>query len=306
MRNSKESVDWYNQINCLWEAQGFPIRFASRREAAEKVDYNIAKQVWRKAFRQEFPKFKGKLVFEKETSGNRYTYYSKEKNFWNINVWINTSKGWSDLVHDLGHCIHYYKCRRVTGERPHNSNHATIEWRITKLVFEGGYIEKSRKAINDATTKSDLRKNRVHTNYTKLLKRAENLEKKKKKYETNLKRVSTQQKEVLKKLKSYRKKYDEKQLSLTHVEFTPSKKPRKSYVSAKQFCYDSAEKYSWLNVWKDDEEIFKGETRIYVWRDDQQEQHEEDFQYGYFIDSWGAAKKEVQRLVEEVITGDKQ
>jgi hypothetical protein len=296
MKSSQESLDWYKKINDLWKANNFPIRFRSRQEIAEKVDFNIAKQVWRKAFRQEFPKFKGKLIFVKETSGNRYTTYKKE---WNeIKVWINTSKGWSDLVHDLGHCIHYYKCRCVTGERPHNANHATMEWRITKLVFEGGYIEKSRAASEINAQKSLLMKNRVHINFTKIVKRKENLEKSKKRYETNLKRIATQLKEVDKKLKHYKKKYSEQELSATHVE--KNLKPRKHYKSAKQFCLDSAEKYSWLNVWKDD--VFKGETRIYVWHDDQQEQHEEDFQYGYFIDSWSDAKKEVQRLVEEVIS----
>jgi hypothetical protein len=173
-----------------------------------------------------------------------------------------------------------------------------MEWRITKLVFEGGYIEKSRTALETNTQKSLLMKNRVHINFTKIVKRKENLEKSKKRYETNLKRIATQLKEVDKKLKHYKKKYSEQELSATHVE--KNLKPRKHYKSAKQFCLDSAEKYSWLNVWKDD--VFKGETRIYVWHDDQQEQHEEDFQYGYFIDSWSDAKKEVQRLVEEVIS----
>jgi hypothetical protein len=218
MRSSQESLYWYKKINDLWKANDFPIRFRSRQEIAEKVDFNIAKQVWRKAFRQEFPEFKGKLIFEKETSGNRHTAFQKGHR--QIKVWINTSKGWSDLVHDLGHCIHYCKCRCVTGERPHNSNHATMEWRITKLVFEGGYIEKSRAASEINAQKSLLMKNRVHINFTKIVKRKENLEKSKKRYETNLKRIATQLKEVDKKLKHYKKKYSEQELSATHVEKT--------------------------------------------------------------------------------------
>ena len=91
MRSSQESLDWYTKINDLWQANNFPIRFRSRQEITEKVDFNIAKQVWRKAFRQEYPKFKGKLDFVKELSGNRYTTY--ENDFKSIRVWINTSKG---------------------------------------------------------------------------------------------------------------------------------------------------------------------------------------------------------------------
>lgn len=211
MSRSAESDRWYKKINDLWQFHGFPIRFASRSEQAEKVDFNIAKHFWRQAFKKEFPKFTGKLVFPKELTGNRYTCY--EKDYASLTVWINTSKGWSDLVHDLGHCIHYYKCRLFTHEQPHNATHATIEWRITKMVFEGSYIDKSRAAIEIANHKSKLRKNRVHTNYTKLVKRAENLEKRKKQYETNLKRILTAQKEVNNKLKGYRKKYDEQFLS---------------------------------------------------------------------------------------------
>jgi hypothetical protein len=213
---SVESISWYNKINNLWLDYGFPIRFASRNEIAEKVDYNIAKHVWRQAFKKEFPKFKGKLIFEKELTGNRWTTYEKDF-FEDIKVWINTEKGWSDLVHDLGHCIHYYKYRCFTGEKAHNANHATIEWRITKMVFENGYIDKSRKAIEEANAKSNLKKNRVHTNYTKLLKREENLEKRRKQYETNLKSISTKQKNVQKKLKTYRKKYSDEFLSSNYI-----------------------------------------------------------------------------------------
>ena len=81
------------------------------------------------------------------------------------------------------------------------------------MVFEGSYIDKSRAAIEIANHKSKLRKNRVHTNYTKLVKRAENHEKRKKQNETNLKRILTAQKVVNNKLKGYRKKYDEQFLS---------------------------------------------------------------------------------------------
>ena len=209
MRSSRESLNWYNKINTLWESEGFPIRFASRREVAEKVNYKIAKQVWRKAFRQEYPKFKGKLIFEKETSGNRYTVYSKAYN--DINVWINTSKGWSDLAHDLGHCIHYYKCRCFTGEQPHNANHATIEWRITKMIFEGGYIAKSR--LEDAIEREKPKKDIVAANFKKLTKRKESLLVKEKKYITNLKRIRTSLKEVDKKINIYKKRYDSKRFT---------------------------------------------------------------------------------------------
>lgn len=208
MKNSAESIMWYDKINNLWESEGFPIRFDNRSGATEKVNFRIAKEIWRKAFRKEFPNFRGQLIFLKETSGNRYTNYERPVN--NIKVQINTSKGWSDLVHDLGHCIHFYKNKY---QRPHNATHATLEWRITKLVFEGDYIAKSRKAIN----KPKLKKNRVHANFEKLRNRQMGLLKKQKQYQTNLKRIETSLKEVDKKLCNYEKRYDSKTLSNKYI-----------------------------------------------------------------------------------------
>ena len=210
MKNSAESIMWYDKINNLWESEGFPIRFDSRSGATEKVNFRIAKEIWRKAFREEFPNFRGQLIFLKETSGNRYTNYSRPVN--NIRVQINTSKGFSDLVHDLGHCIHYYKNK---GERPHNATHATIEWRITKMVFDGGYIAKSR--LQDALDSNKPKKNRVHANFEKLRKRQMSLLKKQKQYQTNLKRIETSLKEVAKKLRIYEKRYDSKTLSYKYI-----------------------------------------------------------------------------------------
>ena len=294
MRSSQESLDWYKKINDLWQANNFPIRFRSRQEMAEKVDFNIAKQVWRKAFKQEYREFKGKLIFG-ETSGNRYT--TSEKNFNDLLVWINTSKGWSDLVHDLGHTIHYFKYRCSTNERPHNANHATIEWRITQLVFDGGYIDKSRKALQIHAQRSLMKKNVIHTNFTKIFKRIQNLEKRKKQYETNLKTIDTKLKALNKKFMDYKRKYSDHELSATHVKKTL--KPRKPYKSAKQHCLGLAEQYSYLNVWKEDVQISEGETRILVWRNDQEYQNELDLEYGNFIDNWSEARCKAVRLVDQ-------
>ena len=298
---SAESLSWYNKINDLWQFHGFPIRFASRSEIAEKVDYNIAKHVWRQAFRKEYPKFKGKLIFVKELTGNRYTTYEKGRyTHGAIKVWINTSKGWSDLVHDLGHCIHYYKCRCFTREKPHNANHATIEWRITKMVFENGYIDKSRKAIEEANAKSKLRKNRVHTNYTKLLKREENLLKRQKQLCSNLKRVENSLKKVSSSIKSYQKKYSEEKLTVEKIK-APERKSVKTYIHPKQKIEILQKEHDWLFVWVDDEPSYDDGMRIYVL-----EKSSDLYHYDQYLDSdhyfttWKTAHEEALRLINEV------
>ena len=172
MKTSKEALERYQQINTIWKENGFPIRFSSN-EKNEKVDFEIAKRVVRTFWKREMGQ---NLPYKiREGSGNRRNSVRRGI------LTINTDSGWSNIVHDIGHTIDF---RKYPDLRPHSSQHATLEYRFTKLVFDGGYIEKSRQALANKPKKQTL--NPVHKNYNQLKSRQENLLKKQKQYESNL------------------------------------------------------------------------------------------------------------------------
>ena len=260
MKTSKEALERYQQINTIWKENGFPIRFSSN-EKNEKVDFEIAKRVVRTFWKREMGQ---NLPYKiREGSGNRRNSVRRGI------LTINTDSGWSNIVHDIGHTIDF---RKYPDLRPHSSQHATLEYRFTKLVFDGGYREKSRQALANKPKKQTL--NPVHKNYNQLKSRQENLLKKQKQYESNLKRVANSLKKVEKSIAQYEKKYDEEKLTSKYQE-PVKRKPVKSY---KQKCEELLTENEWLRIERN--EWWEGEMRLDVYDQNDLELNEDYFEEG--------------------------
>lgn len=137
MKVSKESSGWYKRSNTIWQDNGFSIRFESRQH--EKVDFNTAKKLVKSFWKLEMGK---KIPYDiREGSGNRHNWVSWGNNM----LTINTESGWANIVHDLSHLLGYVKKLN----RPHCAEHAILEYRFTKYVFDGNYIEKSKKRLEE-------------------------------------------------------------------------------------------------------------------------------------------------------------
>lgn len=183
MKTSKESLEWYRRSNAIWEENGFPIRFTSSKH--EKVDFNTVKRVVRSFWKLETGR---KIPYDiREGSGNRNNWVSWQKRV----LTINTERGWANIVHEIGHLLGYAKKL----PRPHCAEHATLEWRFTKYVFDGNYIEKSRDCINTPTLPKP-KKDVVLERYEKMIKR-------KKAWETKLLRSKNAYAKVCKEVKRY-------------------------------------------------------------------------------------------------------
>jgi len=137
MKVSQESSEWYKRSNTIWEDNGFPIRFTTKTKH-EKIDFNIAKKVVKSFWKLETGK---KIPYDiREGSGNRYNWVSWKKKM----LTINTERGWANMVHEIGHLLGYIQKM----SKPHCAEHATLEYRFTKYVFDGNYIEKSRSNMS--------------------------------------------------------------------------------------------------------------------------------------------------------------
>ena len=282
MKTSKEALERYQQINTIWKENGFPIRFSSN-EKNEKVDFEIAKRVVRTFWKREMGQ---NLPYKiREGSGNRRNSVRRGI------LTINTDSGWSNIVHDIGHTIDF---RKYPDLRPHSSQHATLEYRFTKLVFDGGYIEKSRQALANKPKKQTL--NPVHKNYNQLKSRQENLLNKQKQYESNLKRVANSLKKVEKSIAQYEKKYDEEKLTSKYQE-PVKRKPVKSY---KQKCEELLTENEWLRIERN--EWWEGEMRLDVYDQNDLELNEDYFEEGsggeYCTWTWKQAYDQALVLID--------
>lgn len=197
MKTSKEAIEWYNKSNSLWKENNFPIRFSSN-DKNKQVDFNTVKKVIRGFWRNEM---KTKLPYDiREGSGNRNTWvhYNRKNKGTRQILTINTESGWPNIIHDFGHWMGYRK--NLT--RPHCVEHAIMEWRFTKYVFNNDYINKSDKAILESVKKT-LKKDIVQARYEAMVKRE-------KLWSVKLKRANNGHAKVLKELKQYKRKHDKR------------------------------------------------------------------------------------------------
>ena len=197
MKVSKESTMWYDRTNEIWEKSGFPIRFDSTAHK-EKVDFNTAKRVVRSFWKRETGKKLRYSIIEGSGRDQNWVRWSKNQ------LVINTQRGWADIVHSVGHLLGNEKSL----SSPHCAEHATLEYRFTKFVFDGNYIEKSRDCINTPTLpkpKKDI-----------VLERYERMVKRERVWATKLIRAKNGYKKVSKELKKYERTHKDR-ISSTNI-----------------------------------------------------------------------------------------
>ena len=199
MKTSEESMVWYAKSNQIWKDAG--LRGVRDWGAKELIDFNAAESMVRKFWKKEM----GSLVpYDfRQGSGNRNNWINRKGE-----LTINTTTGWSSVVHDVGHLMAYAKNLR----RPHCAEHAIMEWRFTKFCLDGGFIEQS----NEALAAPKMVVNVIAKNYKKLLARQISLRDKSRRYASNLSRVEKALKKVESSISDYQKQYDNERLTVPH------------------------------------------------------------------------------------------
>ena len=165
------------------------------------------------------------------------------------------------------------------------------------------YKKLSRSRIDITLAKKPVEKiiepkkplNQVYKNYNKLKSRKDNLLKKQKQYESNLKRVANSLKKVERSIAQYEKKYDEERLTSKFSEPVE----RKVGKHPKQKLAELCEQHEWLGAERD--EGWEHELRIDVW-DNRVDNWFEGEMYEDMRDasgSWKGAYEFALSLVEE-------
>jgi len=132
MKTSKESMAWYNKVNEIWKSIGVEPSIWHGKPVDFKIASKAVKALWKKEMRTKFPYT---II---EVSGNRHTWCRRR------NFVINTSKGWAEIVHGLGHWVGY----RKKFKRPHCAEHATLEYRMTKHVSEKDWVQSANEKLS--------------------------------------------------------------------------------------------------------------------------------------------------------------
>ena len=128
--------------------------------------------------------------------------------------------------------------------------------------------------------------------------RQENLLKRQKQYEANLKRVANSLKKVTKSIKQYETKYDEEKLTSKYAEPVVKKIPK----SPKQKCLELCEEHNWLKIEKNVLDWDEIEMQIYVWDYKEEVADPDYFAEGssgeYCCIGWKAAHERALELIK--------
>jgi len=146
-----------------------------------------------------------------------------------------------ELMHSYGYNHHQYNRDPLTDKQI-----AEIESKFN--IEDLKKVDEAKKPINV-----------VAKNYKKLKSRKDNLLKKQKQYESNLKRVANSLKKVERSIAQYEKKYDAERLT---AKFSDPVE-RKAGKHPKQKLAELCEQHEWLRAERDEE--WEGELRIDVW-----------------------------------------
>ena len=244
-------MSWYKKVDQTWESVGVNPNVWKSTPADYKVACKTIKILWKKEMKKKFP------YVLKEVSGNRDTWCRRGT------FTVNTTKGWAEIIHSLGHWMGY----RKNLSRPHCSEHAAMEYRLTKYVAENNLVEISNQEL--AKPKLKVTINKVAQRYSSMLKRQEKWSKAYKQAERNLAKVE-------KEIKKYERVHSEEKLTTKHyISFVADKKPVKSY---KQKCQKLMEVHQWLKIERDDGWI--DELKLDVWDQDYLKANQDYFDDG--------------------------
>ena len=252
MKTSAESMSWYKKVDETWESVGVDPDVWKSTPADYKIGCKTIKALWKKEMGTKFPQTC------KEVTGNRDTWCRDRKTFT-----VNTTKGWAEIIHSLGHWMGY----RKNLKRPHCAEHAAMEYRLAKYVAQNNLVELSNQEL--AKPKVKVTVNKVAQRYANMLKRQEKWSKAFKQAERNLAKVERE-------IKKYEKVHSEEKLTTKqYITFVQGKKSVKSY---KQKCEELLTEHEWLRIQRD--ECWEGEMRLDVWDQDYLELNEDYFDEG--------------------------
>jgi hypothetical protein len=252
MKTSAESMSWYKKVDETWESVGVNPSVWNSTPADYKIVCKTIKALWKKEMGTKFP------YTLKEVTGNRDTWCRDRKTFT-----VNTTKGWAEIIHSLGHWMGY----RKNLKRPHCAEHAAMEYRLAKYVAQNNLVELSNQEL--AKPKVKVTVNKVAQRYANMLKRQEKWSKASKQAQRNLAKVERE-------IKKYEKVHSEEKLTTKqYITFVEGKKSVKSY---KQKCEELLTEHQWLRIQKHDN--WEGEMRVDVWDQDYLELNEDYFDEG--------------------------
>lgn len=155
----------YAKVNALW-----PVARDQLPPLTEQEALSAAKRLFRLGMGKAWT---GKL---KITTGNRYTWIRQGV------LYVNASRGWHHLVHDLSHLVHF---RRHPGQSGHHVTHAEYEAKLIQAVVSKGWLEGGLRRETPVVDKKAIK-------HARLLARIENWERKQKRAVTALKKLYQQ------------------------------------------------------------------------------------------------------------------
>ena len=252
MKTSAESMSWYKKVDETWKSVGVNPDVWKSTPADYKVVCKTIKALWKKEMGTKFP------YTLKEVTGNRDTWCKDRKTFT-----VNPTKGWAEIIHNLGHWMGY----RKNLKRPHCAEHAAMEYRLTKYVAENNLVAISNQEL--AKPKVKVTVNKVAQRYESMLKRQEKWSKALKQAERNLAKVE-------KEIKKYERVHSEEKRTTKY--FVTHEKEKKAVKSYKQKCEQLMTEHNWLKIERDDG--WEGEFRLDVWDQDYLEANQDYFNDG--------------------------
>jgi len=152
----------YAKVEALWPVDRTQLPALTEQEAL-----SAAKRLFRLGMGKAWT---GKLQI---TSGNRYTWIRRGI------LYVNASRGWHHLVHDLSHLVHH---RRHPGQSGHHVTHAEYETKLIQVVVSKGWLEGGLRRAAAVVDKKAVAHQRV-------LARIETWERKKKRADNALKKL---------------------------------------------------------------------------------------------------------------------
>lgn len=124
--------------------------------------------------------FKGKFHI---TRGNRVTWIRRGT------FYVNASRGWRELVHEISHLVHSSLYPNETG---HGWNHAEIEKAMVNKVVSSGWLEgKLRRAEKPKPDKAEIREGQTLAAIARWESKKRRAENALKKYRARLKRIQS-------------------------------------------------------------------------------------------------------------------
>jgi hypothetical protein len=190
---------------------------------------------------------------------------------------------WLEVAHEVSHHVQYAICPHIkrfsrrgskSYFKPHGDGFKAI-YRYLRKDFINPLIDANESYFDHWFTREDLPKpkvkkvdeakkaiNVVAKNYKKLKSRKDNLLKKQKQYESNLKRVQNSLKKVERSIAQYEKKYDEERLNRKYDEYKP--RPQRVKIDWEARCYALAEQYDFIKV-EEDDAVYESRKERHIW-----------------------------------------